>query len=397
MEFSSRINLIGGDGSRAWEIHGAAIKRSREGRPVILLTIGDHDFDAPGGVVRETARSLEAGDHHYTPAAGTERLREAVAGWQGRLSGRDVRASEVIVLPGAQCALYTAAQCLFDPGDTVLVPDPMYATYEATLQSSGAKVRPLRLRPESRFHIDMSDIEAALDPTVKGIVLNSPHNPTGAALDRSELETLARICIENDLWLISDEVYATLVYEGAHVSPATLTGMAERTVTLGSLSKSHAMTGWRIGWAVAHPDLIGHMTNLAGCMYFGLPPFAQAGAVAAIDGCMDEVEAIRTLYRKRRDHVATALQGVEGLDFHVPEGGMFFMVDVRRTGLSAQDFAWRLLEEADVAVMPGDGFGPGGAGHIRLGLTVEEDILAEACERIRGFCALLSRSKREAC
>jgi arginine:pyruvate transaminase len=334
--------------------------------------------------------ALQRGRHHYTPAGGERRLREAVAAWQAKLSGQTLTADNVIVLQGAQSALFTSGLCLFEAGDTVLVPEPMYATYEPTLSVGGASLRRLPVSAETGFHLDPATVERAIGEGVRGLVLNSPHNPTGAVLKRDALAAIAELCVKHDLWLISDEVYATLVYDGDHVSPSILPGMAERTVVLGSLSKSHAMPGWRLGWAAARPDLIRHMLNLASCMFFGQPPFVQDGAVAAIQDCAGEAERIRALYRERRAVVCDGLDGVPGLKAHRPEGGMFVMLDIRGTGLDAQGFAWRLLEEEEVALLPGDGFGETARGHLRLSLSAPLEQLKEAVKRIARFSASLT-------
>lgn len=388
-KLSSVVDRLNVAGSRAWEVHFAAAERAAAGQPIIMLTIGDHEFDAPKPAVEATIEALRRGRHHYTPAGGERPLREAVARWQSRLSGQSLAAENVIVLQGAQSALYTTAQCLFEAGDTILLPEPMYATYQPTLGTTGATLRSLPVSADSGFHLAPETVARAIDAGVRGLVLNSPHNPTGAVLRREAIEAIAKLCVEHDLWLISDEVYAAMVYDGSHVSPAILPGMAERTVVLGSLSKSHAMPGWRVGWAAAQPELIAPMLSLASCMFFGQPPFVQDGAVAAIEQCAEEAARIRDLYRARRDLVCDGLAGVAGLRAHRPEGGMFVMLDIRETGLSAQDFAWRLLDTEAVALLPGDGFGEAARGHLRFSLSAPLDRLEEAVKRIARFAGTL--------
>ena len=288
----------------------------------------------------------------------------------------------MIVLAGAQCALFSVAQCVLNPGDEVLVAEPMYVTYEAVFGACGAVVIPVPVRSENGFRVMPEDVAARITPRTRALALNSPHNPSGASLPRSTWQALAELCIGHDLWLISDEVYSELLFDGEHVSPASLPGMAERTATLNSLSKSHAMTGWRIGWVVAPPALAAHLENLALCMLYGLPDFVQDAAVVALDNHLPELAAMREAYRQRRDLVCAVLADCPGVRALKPDGGMFVMLDIRATGLSAQAFADRLLDRHGVSVLAGEAFGPSAAGHIRLGLVVDSEQLREACQRI---------------
>jgi len=235
------------------------------------------------------------------------------------------------------------------------------------------------------FHLDLEALAAAVTPRTRAILINSPHNPTGAVMTRHEVETVAELCRRHDLWLISDEVYATLLYEGEHHSPAGLPGMGERTVTVASLSKSHAMTGWRVGWLIGPPTLAEHAVKLALCMLYGSPPFIQDAAMVALGMGQGELAPMRERYQRRRDAVCRRLAGLPGLACTRPKGGMFVMLDVRRTGLSAATFAARLLAEEGVCVLAGDAFGGAAAGHVRLSLTAADERLAEACNRIGRF------------
>ena len=274
------------------------------------------------------------------------------------------------------------AQCVLNPGDEVIVAEPMYVTYEAVFGACGAKVVPVPVRSENGFRVLPEDVAARITPRTRALALNSPHNPSGASLPRSTWEALAELCIAHDLWLISDEVYSELLFDGEHVSPASLPGMAERTATLNSLSKSHAMTGWRVGWVVAPLSLSAHLENLALCMLYGSPDFIQDAAVVALESHLPELEAMREAYRQRRDLVCESLADCPGVRALKPDGGMFVMVDIRETGLSAQAFADRLLDRHGVSVLAGEAFGPSAAGHIRLGLVVGAAPLRDACQRI---------------
>jgi arginine:pyruvate transaminase len=396
MRFSSLTQRIAGDGAAAWEIHYRALAMLEQGRDVLLLSVGDPDFDTPAPIVQAAVASLEAGNTHYADVRGKRSLREAIARRHQQRSGQAVTADQVTVLAGAQCALFCVAQCVLEPGDEVIVAEPMYVTYEAVFGACGAKVVPVPVRPEHGFRVQPADVAARITPRTRALALNSPHNPSGASLPRSTWEALAELCIAHDLWLISDEVYSELLFEGEHISPASLPGMAERTATLNSLSKSHAMTGWRVGWVVGSPALSGHLENLALCMLYGSPDFIQDAAVAALEQPLPELDGMREAYRQRRDLVCASLADCPGIRALKPDGGMFVMVDIRETGLSAQAFADRLLDLHGVSVLAGEAFGPSAAGHIRLGLVLGAEPLAEACRRIALCASELMEAQRNA-
>ncbi|MBC3366232.1 aminotransferase class I/II-fold pyridoxal phosphate-dependent enzyme [Pseudomonas sp. SWRI154] len=382
MRFSALTQRITGDGAAAWQIHDRALAMREQGREVLLLSVGDPDFDTPPAIVEAAVASLRAGDTHYSDTRGQQALRASIARRHQQRCGQPVGAEHVTVLPGAQCAVYAVAQCLLNPGDEVIVAEPMYVTYEAVFGACGATVVPVAVSPENGFRVEPTDVARLITPRTRAMLLNSPNNPSGASLPLPTWQALAQLCIDHDLWLISDEVYSDLLYEGEHVSPAGLPGMAERTVTINSLSKSHAMTGWRVGWAIGPEPLAEHLANLSLCMLFGLPDFVQRGALVALERDLPEVARMREEYRQRRDLVCAMLDDCLGLKPVRPDGGMFVMVDVRETGLGAQAFAERLLDGYGVSVLAGEAFGPSAAGHIRVGLVVGRGELAQACERI---------------
>ncbi|BAN49766.1 pyridoxal phosphate-dependent aminotransferase [Metapseudomonas resinovorans] len=386
MRFSDLTQRIAGDGAAAWNIHYRALERQARGDDILLLSVGDPDFDTPQPIVQAAVDSLLSGSTHYADVRGKLALRQRIATWHNQRSGQAVGADQVTVLAGAQCALYCVVQCLLNPGDEVIVAEPMYVTYEAVFGACGARVIPVPVRSENGFRIRAEDVAAAITPRTRALALNSPHNPSGASLPRGTWSALAELCIAHDLWMISDEVYSELLFEGEHISPASLPGMAERTATINSLSKSHAMTGWRVGWVVGSKELAGHLENLALCMLYGSPDFIQDAACVALEARLPELAAMREAYRQRRDLVCASLEGCPGLRALKPDGGMFVMVDIRATGLSAQDFADRLLDDHGVSVLAGEAFGPSAAGHIRLGLVLGSEPLTEACRRI-ALCA----------
>lgn len=387
MRYSALTQRIAGDGAAAWQIHDRALEMREQGVDVLLLSIGDPDFDTPQPIVQAAITSLLAGDTHYPEVRGSRGLRDSIARRHHQRSGQRVDARHVIVMPGAQCAVYSVVQCLLDPGDEVIVAEPMYVTYEGVIGACGAKVVAVPVRPENGFRVDPADVAARITAKTRAILLNSPNNPSGANLPLLVWQELASLCIRHDLWLISDEVYSDLLYEGEHISPASLPGMAERTATINSLSKSHAMSGWRVGWVIGPEPLTEHLVHLSLCMLFGIPDFIQNAAQLALDEDLPEVALMREEYRQRRDLVCSSLNRCPGIRAIQPDGGMFVMVDVRQTGFSAQHFAERLLGGYGVSVLAGEAFGPSAAGHIRLGLVVDQQKLADACRRI-SLCAV---------
>lgn len=385
MRFASRTRRLEGDGADAWIVHDRAVQRLREGEDILLLSIGDPDFETPEPIRRAAVEALAAGRTHYAPSGGEPALRAAIAARAALASGVAVVPEQVLVYPGAQAALFALAQCLFDPGDEVIVPEPTYVTYAGLLGAAGAVMRQVPLRPERDFHLDPADIADAIGPHTRGIMLNFPHNPTGAVLTRAVGLEVAALCRRHDLTLISDEVYADLTFGPAHSSPAALPGMAERTAVVSSLSKSHSMTGWRCGWSITPLPLAQHLERLARCMYFGVAQFVQDAGATALGGAGREVERLRDAYRERARVVVERLNGVGGIACRMPEAGMYVFADVRGTGMDGKRFAAELLDAAGVAVTPGEGFGPSGAGHVRITLGTGVERLTKACDRIVRF------------
>ena len=390
MRYSGTIARLENEGSRAWDIHARALEEHRRGRDVILLSIGDPDFPTPPGIVDALVESVSRGDTHYGDVDGAGELRRAIAERHTSDTGTDVTWENVTVTPGAQGALFGAIMCLAQSGDEVVVPQPCYVTYDSVVQASGATLVSIPLRPERAFHLDPDDVAAAITPRTRAVLINTPHNPTGAALGRDELEGLAHLCRTHDLWLVSDEVYSRTLFDGRrHVSPSSLPDMASRCVVINSLSKSHAMTGWRVGWTVAPVAFARHMYNLSLAIHYGLPTFIQTAAIEAVRGEYQEVGQMTRCYQRRLDVMCESLAASGNLAVVRPQGACFLMIDVRPTGLSSMDFSWKLLEEAGVAVLACESFGPSAAGFVRLSLTASDDDLRRAGARIAGFAATL--------
>ncbi|WP_191059706.1 pyridoxal phosphate-dependent aminotransferase [Geminicoccus harenae] len=378
---------LAGPATDAWLIHYDATARARRGEDVIILSVGDPDFTTPARIREAAKAALDAGHTHYADVQGKPALRQAIARHHGRLTGRPIDPEQVVVLAGAQCALFAACQCLLNPGDEVVVPAPAYVTYPATIAAAAAVMVNVPLDAETGFRPDLAAIERAIGERTRAILINTPNNPTGAVFTRAEIEALCRLAKQHGLWLISDEVYADLIYEGSHVSPSAIPGMNDHAVVVSSLSKSHAMTGWRVGWVIGPQRVTATIYELALAMLYGLPDFIQDAATVALAEPHPELAEHHRIYRARRDRFCAALADAPGLIVRRPAGGMFVMVDVQGTSLDPDRFARRLLAEAEVSVLSGDAFGGPAAGHVRVSLTVPDPELDEAARRIRRFAA----------
>ena len=281
MKYASIVNRLDTPAAYAWAIHDKARERRNSGEDIILLSIGDPDFETPGAITRAAVESLQAGRTHYGAFAGEPALRQAIADRHAELTGQGVCSDQVVICPGAQNGLYAAALCLVEAGDEVLVPEPRYVTYESVVDASGATRVDVPLDVDRGFHLDPASLEAAVTDRTRMILLNTPHNPTGMVMTREELEGVAEVALRHDLWVVCDEVYAELTFDVPHISVCSLPQIADRSVAIGSLSKSHAMQGWRIGWVIAPPELANHLVNLVKPMHYGLSPFIQDAAVLA--------------------------------------------------------------------------------------------------------------------
>ena len=379
---SERISAIMPAGKSGWEIHFHALARVQAGEDLLMVTAGDHDFDTPGETVEACVAALRAGHHHYSELGGREALRAAMARVSAQCTGVATSPTQVLATAGGQGALYAAVQASCDFGDHAIVVGPYYATYPGTFRAAGASFTVVDAPPETGFEPVAADIEAAVTQRTRAILINTPNNPTGAVYCAATLEAIADICRRHDLWLISDEVYWTHPGEAKHVSPRALAGMAERTLVVNSLSKSHGMTGWRVGWLTGPEDIIAPLVGLNLVTTYGLNDFVSRAAAEALDRGYG-VEEITAVYSARRKAFLEALGQSQGFAVHGSKGGIYVMLDVRAVSPSGETFAWDLLAAEKLAVMPGESFGEATAGHVRISLCQPEAVLGEAARRLR--------------
>ncbi len=379
---------MAGSGSDKWQLHWLAQQRSADGHDVLMLTIGEPDFPAPKHVIDTAIASLHAGRTGYTSGRGEGGILDAIVDKFTHHYGRPITREQVIVVSGTQNGLSIAMYGTVDPDDDVLVPDPYYATYEGVIQAAGGTIVPVRLDPDEAFHLNVDVLRNRVTPASRVLLLNTPHNPTGATLRLDEIEAIAEVCVEHDLWVVADEVYADHTYDGVPApSMLDVPGMAERSIVTGSLSKSHAMPGFRTGWMVASEETVNALLPVAESMLFGTQPFLQDAAAAALRDDMTITKNMRETFRRRAEVMCRMIDGVGPVRAPMPEAGMFVMADVRATGMTGQAFAKQLLEATNVGVMPGESFGRGGSGHIRISMTVADDIVTEAARRIADFAS----------
>ncbi|MGF1500493.1 MAG: pyridoxal phosphate-dependent aminotransferase [Paracoccaceae bacterium] len=384
MRLSRRIDAIVPGAEDGWSVYYRAQEMRDAGHPIVMLTIGDHDVPTDPAICAAMKRGIDDGRLGYAPVEGIPELRTALAARESANRG-PVSVDEIAVTAGGQAGLFAAMMAVLDPGDSAVVLSPYYATYEQTVRAAGGRPIVVGCPSENGFLPDISTIEAALAPDTRAILVNTPNNPTGAVYPEATIDALADLCLRRDLWMISDEVYASQVWEGRHISPRERPGMRERTFVVNSFSKSHAMTGSRLGWLIGPKDAIWAVGDLMIATTYGQPGFIQAaGAWALREGAAGEAE-IRARYARRRAAALAALVDAGPLRVVAPAGGMYLMIDVRATGLSGADFAERLLDAEGIAVMPGESFGAAAAGHLRVALTVPEAALCDAIARIVAF------------
>ncbi len=386
---SSFTDRIGGSGAAAWDIHIIASEAQERGEDVILLSIGDPDFSTPKPVVDCAINALNNGDTHYAATAGRTELRQAIADDFSKQSGLATEVDNVFVFAGTQNALFSASLVVLEHGDEVIALEPMYVSYEATLQLGGAKLVKVAQPADNGFRLDIKLVEQAITKATRAIVITTPNNPTGVAMTPSELESIATLAIKHNLWVISDEIYTDIIFDGEHHSIAALPNMAERTITINGLSKSHAMTGWRVGWTIAPKQLAQHFDNLTLCMLYGIPGFVQEAALLALTDEREASIVMRDTYKKRRDLVCSELAKAKKLPLLKPDAAMYVMADIRAYGMPCHDFCHALYNATGVSVLDAGAFGSSADGWIRISFTLGEDTLKTGCERIVAFLASL--------
>lgn len=389
--FSAMTRRLAEGASPAWAVHERALQRTAGGEDIYLLSVGDPGLPTLPSTIRAAMDSLEKGRTHYSPGRGELNLRQTIADIEARASGKPCDPDEIVIFPGTTYAIYSVLACLLDPGDEIVVLDPMYLGYHGIFQALDLRKVEVRLNAADNFALDVEAVKSAISDTTKLVLLNTPGNPAGNIIARSELEALAAYCRARDIWLVCDEVYSMITFEEPHVSLRKAAAHLDNVITVDGLSKSHAMSGWRLGWAVAEKAVSDKLLGFNTSTIFGCCQFVQDAAAFALTNDREYISGVREEYRQRRNYVCERVAGIDGISCHVPKAGMFVLVKVDKVAPNGLAFAEALLEEKGVSVLPGEGFGECTAGYVRVSLTQPITELGPAFDRISEFCKSAQR------
>jgi aspartate aminotransferase len=389
MRFAERMNLLKTES--AFVVLAKANELQRQGRDIVHFEIGDTDFDTPSNIIEEAYVQLKAGQTHYCPSAGVFELREACCEFFRRMGRGEYTPDEIVVGAGGKPFLYYTIMALVGPGDDVIYPDPGFPVYESVTCYAGANPVPLPILEEKNFRFTANDLRERVTDRTRLLILNYPHNPTGGTLDRDELEAIAEIAIENDIVVLSDEVYAHMLFDGEHISIGTLPGMRERTIMLETFSKTYAMTGWRLGFVAAPAEIADKLSQLITNSVSCVPPFIQLAGVKAI---LDDQAESRTMmedFKRRRDFFVSSLNEIPGISCKMPDGAFYAFPNVSGVDMSAEVLADHLLDTAGVATLPGSAFGAHASNHLRMCFANSMEDLEKGLDRIAGALAKLRK------
>jgi len=379
---SERMNRTGTE--TAFEVFAMAKEIEKKGAKVVHFEMGEPDFDTPENIKEVARKALSSGYTHYTPAPGILELRQAIAEYVSRDFNVDIDAEkEVMVMPGAKPGLFTGILATVDAGDEVIMPNPAFPIYESVVSMVRAKPVPIPLREENDFRLSPTDVKKKVTKKTKLLILNSPHNPCGSSLLKNEVEEIAEIARKYNLWVMSDEIYSKIIYDGEHHSMLSVPGMKERTILIHGFSKTYAMTGWRLGYAVGNSSVISNMTrlqvNIASCA----AAFSQIAGIEALRGPQDAATQMVGEYRKRRDAIVSALNSMKGLSCKTPTGAFYVFPNIKSTGIKARDLMLHLLNKAHVATVHGTAFGKYGEGYLRFSYATSLENIREGMERVK--------------
>lgn len=385
-------NALNIEGQPMFKVLDKARRLEAAGRSIIHLEIGDPDFSTPPNIVDAAKRALDAGEHHYTSSWGIPEFRNEIRNVTKNSRGFYPDENQVLVVPGANIGIFYAIFCLCNPGQEVLVPDPGFPTYLSSIKMCGAKAVPYPLHDENQFRIRAADIEPLITPNTRLLILNSPQNPTGAITERWALEEIYELAVKHDLYVYSDEIYARMVYDdSSFFSIASMDQAKERVILSNGFSKAFAMTGWRLGVLVAPEVVAERMMMLLQTTSSCVSPFLQRAGLEAITGDQGQVKVMMDEYRARRDLLVEGLRAIPGMQCHMPGGAFYAFPDIRAFGLTSEQFADYMLEDAGVALLPGSNFGDQGEGFIRICYAQSRENIAEALRRIAASCAKLKK------
>ncbi|WP_444891308.1 pyridoxal phosphate-dependent aminotransferase [Microbulbifer sp. DLAB2-AA] len=390
-QFSLQSEALNCEDSNVWAVSDRAHDLADKGEDVIFLCVGDPNFDTPEPILDFARARLGVGRTHYSPAAGEPVLRRAIADIESKVSPHPCNPDDVVVFPGGTNAIYAVLSCLLNPGEEIVIPEPMYIGYVPICDSLRLSVKRVACPAEQNFAFDVDSIKAAVTEETRVVMINTPVNPTGAMATPEQLRELAAFCRERNIWLVSDEMYSMITFTRRHTSLRTAAESLDNIVVIDGLSKSHAMSGWRLGWAVARGPLVERLAAFAGATIFGCPQFIQEAAAFALEFDTYFVKQMRDAYERRRNLIVERIGKIPGLSCYSPDAGMFVMVNVSELASSGQVFAEALLEAERVSVLPGTPFGESAVNHVRLTLAADDSELSRALDRIERFVTCANR------
>lgn len=375
----------------AFEVLARAKALEAQGRDIVHLEIGEPDFDTPQNIIDRAVEALRSGHTHYTPAAGLPEVRRTIAEFIARDRGIDVGPENVVVVPGGKPIITFPLTALVDPGDEVIYPNPGFPIYESVINFLEGKAVPLRLDERHDFAFAVADLEALITPRTKLLILNSPQNPTGGVLGAAELDAIAALAVKHDFWVLADEIYSKIIYEGRHESIATRPGMLERTILLDGHSKTYAMTGWRLGYGVMPRELAAAVAKLQTNCTSCTAAFTQLAGAEALTGPQDAALAMVAEFKVRRDLLVDGLNAIEGVSCRRPRGAFYVFPNITGLGLGSKQAEQRLLDEFGVAALAGTSFGRFGEGYLRFSYANSQANIRKALERFGAFAAAVRR------
>jgi aspartate/methionine/tyrosine aminotransferase len=380
LRLAERMSRLGTE--TAFEVLNKARALERQGKQIIHLEIGEPDFDTPANVVESAVQALHKGWTHYGPSAGLPELRQAIAEEVSKSRGVDVKAEEVVVVPGGKPIIFFTILALANEGDEVIYPNPGFPIYESMINYVGAHAIPIRLQEQKDFGFDVNELASLITDRTKLIILNSPHNPTGGVLTKQDIRDIAEVIGDRNILVLSDEIYSRLIFEGEHYSIMSVPGFKDRTILLDGFSKTYAMTGWRMGYGVMRPDLATHITRLMTNSNSCTASFTQIAGIEALRGDQSSVETMRQEFQRRRDAFVAGLNRIKGFSCRMPKGAFYVFPNITQTGWKSKKLADALLEDAGVACLSGTAFGDFGEGYLRFSVANSLENLNKAQQKI---------------
>ncbi|MEN8007243.1 MAG: pyridoxal phosphate-dependent aminotransferase [Candidatus Krumholzibacteriota bacterium] len=371
----------------AFEVLAKAKALEAQGRDIVHLEIGEPDFDTPQNIIDKGVEALRSGYTHYGPAAGMPEVRKIFAEHIAKDRGIDVGPDNVVIVPGGKPIIYFPLTALIDPGDEVIYPNPGFPIYESVINFLEGKPVPLKLAEEKDFSFDIEDLRALANDKTKLLIINSPQNPTGGMLSSDDLDAIAELAVKHDFWVLSDEIYSKIIYEGTHDSVATRPGMLERTIILEGHSKTYAMTGWRLGYGIMPAELAAAVAKLQTNCTSCTAAFTQMAGAEALTGPQDDAQAMVAEFKVRRDILVEGLNAIEGVTCKKPRGAFYVFPNISGLGLTSKQVETRLLEDFGVAALAGTSFGAFGEGYLRFSYANSQENIRKALERFAEFAA----------